>query len=265
MKQRSVFRILGLIAIMISLFAVSKFKPADTSPGDPSATLRAPPLKVASIAVENNRLVQAIDSNAIIIKKQKEEIKAVAATKATKKESKPVPLHKGFDSEKVTRSCITDYWDSQVGVREKTNNNDGKAVFSYFRNVGWKHPENLKPKERFYCGAFMGSSWLHCMESVPFVKSSLQLASVRFWEKGPAVAQAEAKPGDVVSLKGYSHVQGVYERHPNPTFPYYTTVTGNSSASPDDADQRGGVFKRDALWRDVKRVISVGKTLSIHS
>jgi hypothetical protein len=263
MKKSSIFRLFGLLAFVGLLVASTRFT-APSPKGEPSGIALVQP------TADTVKALVVVDTTAsIIIKKVEKKHSAKLASKTKTKteinqDKKSIVLHKGFSSVADTRTCITDYMRSQVGVREKTNNNDGKQVFSYFKTVGWKHPEQLKVKERFWCGAFMGTAWLNCMEKVPFVKSKVQLASVRYWQdKGPGVSKEDALPGDAVTLKGYSHVQSVYERHPNPTFEFYTTISGNTSPAADDSDQRGGVFKKTALWRDVKKVISVKKTLEL--
>lgn len=257
-----IFRILGLFAFAALLFASTRYHTAVLNDTDVGIALGQPAAKLegslASVSVQG-------DTVARLIKKQgqKKLAKVDDSSKKAKKIVEDKKLHIGYSNVADTRECIADYMLSQVGVREKTNKNDGLRVYGYFRDIGWKTPEKLKKNERYWCGAFMGSAWLHCMEKVPFVKSKAELAQVRKWENGPAVNKADADTGDAVTLKGYSHVQGVYERHPNPTFAYYTTVTANSSPEADDSDRREGVFKKTALWRDVKKVISLKKTLDL--
>jgi hypothetical protein len=258
MKNKSIFRVLGLFAFVALLFASSHFVPqmSSQSETDNVAILSQDDV----VAVQLDTVSTALKGHDAEMKKGLEsKVKAEVKKASVKKETKQVAAK----TTKELRACVTAYMESQVGVREKTNNNDGPAIYAYFKTVGWKTPEKLKPSQRFYCGAFMGTAWLSCLDSIKFVKSNVQLASVRYWERGPHISQADAQPGDAVTLKGYSHVEGIYTRHPNPTFKFYTAITANSSPEANDPDRRGGVFKKTRLWSEAKTVISLAKTAEL--
>lgn len=167
-----------------------------------------------------------------------------------------------------TRACIISYFESQTDVRETKNLNDGAAIDGYFAYIGLEHLN--KPKvsytSRYWCGAFMANGWLRCMEKVPFVKTNTRLASVDGWRydgKLALIDKTKAEKADVVSYRAFRHVEAVYDRHPNPTFPYFTAVAGNTTAPKEAKDKRQGVHIKTRLWRDIAQVISVRKTLEM--
>jgi hypothetical protein len=160
------------------------------------------------------------------------------------------------------RSCITDWMDNELGLREKSENNHPR-IHEYFSNLGWKNVEKLKAHSKRWCGVFVANAWLSCIGEIPWTKSNAALAQVAIWKKGPAIQKKEAKAGDVISLVTHSHVEGVYDRHPNPEFPYFTAVGGNTSAPPGDADRREGVHKKTRTWAEVNKVISLEQTLEM--
>lgn len=161
------------------------------------------------------------------------------------------------------RDCITEWMDSEIGLREKNNKNDHPRIDQYFTNLGWKNVKNLKAHTKAWCGAFIANAWLNCIEEIPWVKSNSSLAQVRTWKTGPSIPKSEAKKGDVISLATHSHVEGIYDRHPHPGFPFFTVVGGNTSAPPGDADRREGVHKKTRAWAEVNKVISLEQTLEM--
>ena len=160
--------------------------------------------------------------------------------------------------------CITVWMESQTGVIEKTNRNDGKEIDEYFRFIGLGRLKNAHFTARAYCGAFVANAWLHCLPRIPFVSSPAQLASVDAWRNATRyhISKSQAKPGDVVVFKAYRHVEGIVERHPNPNFPYLTVIGGNTSAEKGNAIQNQGVHRKTRLWRDISFVVSLEKTMS---
>lgn len=163
------------------------------------------------------------------------------------------------------RVCVKDFFKANLKVREKTNSNDGKAIDNYFRTIGWKNPQKLKARDKSWCGAFMGSAWLSCLDHKPhWVKNKAELAQVSKWKKGPNISKKEALIGDAVTLTSHSHVEGVYDRHPNPTFKFFESCGGNTSAPRGDSDTRQGVHVKTRSWQEINHVISLRKTL-MHS
>lgn len=160
--------------------------------------------------------------------------------------------------------CITSWMKSQVGVIEKTNRNDGEEIDGYFAFIGLGRLKNASYTARAYCGAFLANAWLRCLPRIPFVSSSAQLASVDAWKRATKchTTKEKARAGDVVVFRAYRHVEGIIERHPNPSFPYFTVVGGNTSAEKSNKIQNQGVHKKTRLWRDISHVVSLEKTMS---
>ena len=159
------------------------------------------------------------------------------------------------------RECVTEWMAQEIGLREKTNKNDHPRIDQYFKNLGWKNVQHLKAHTKAWCGAFISNAWLSCIAEIPWVKTNASLAQVRTWKSGPAIQKRDAKPGDVISLTAHSHVEGIYDRHPNPEFPFLTVIGGNTSAPPGDSDKREGVHKKTRAWAEINKVISLEKTL----
>lgn len=161
-------------------------------------------------------------------------------------------------------NCITHWMQTQTGVIEKTNRNDGAEIDEYFRFIGLGRLKSAHFTARAYCGAFVANAWLHCLPRIPFVTSPAQLASVDAWRNATKyqIVKAQAKAGDVVVFKAYRHVEAVLERHPNPNFPYLTVIGGNTSAERGNAIQNQGVHRKTRLWRDISCVVSLEKTMS---
>jgi len=182
----------------------------------------------------------------------------------------PEPVNLSEQAEFATRSCIVNYYESQaaLSIIEQTNRNDHQAINDYFEFIGLHRLNNPGTSylARAYCGAFLANAWLRCMPSVPFVKSNARLASVDGWRydgKAALTTKEKAEKGDVVAFRAYRHVEGIIDRHPNPTFPYFTVVGANTSAPKELKEKRGGVYKKTRLWRDIGWVVSVEKTLQL--
>ncbi len=160
-------------------------------------------------------------------------------------------------------NCITAWMESQVGVIEKTNRNDAQEIDEYFTRIGLGRLKKAHFTARAYCGAFLANAWLNCLPRIPFVSSPAQLASVDAWRNATKyhTTKANAQPGDVVVFKAYRHVEGIVERHPNPNFPYFTVVGGNTSAEKGNRIKNQGVHRKTRLWRDISHVVSLEKTL----
>lgn len=160
------------------------------------------------------------------------------------------------------RTCVKNYYDSQCFVREESNRNDGSEITGYFHYIGIKYLDHASADKRRWCGAFQANAWGHCGISIPFVKTMAALASVDAWSRAKIyqVTINKADTGDIVSYK-FRHVEGIYERHPNPSFPYFTACGGNTSAPRAYRHERDGVWKKVRMWREVARVISLEKVL----
>ncbi len=158
------------------------------------------------------------------------------------------------------RECVKSWMANELGLREKTENKHPR-IDEYFSNLGWKNVAKLKPTVKRWCGVFMANAWLNCIEDIPWANSKAELAQVRKWKTGPQVQKRDALPGDVISLTTHSHVEGIYDRHPNPEFKFFDAIGGNTSAPPGDSDRREGVHKKTRMWAEVNKVISLEKTL----
>lgn len=163
----------------------------------------------------------------------------------------------------ATRKCVKEFYDSQTYVKEKTNRNDGVEIDAYFHRIGLKSLDNATAAHRRWCGAFQANAWLNCKVKIPFAKYPAYLASVDTWNKAVKyqVVFTKADTGDVISFK-FRHVEAVYERHPNPAFPYFTSCGGNTSAPKGSNSNKEGVWKKTRMWREVARVISLEKVLT---
>lgn len=162
-----------------------------------------------------------------------------------------------------SRDCITNWMEGELYVREQSNRNDHPRIDEYFNQLGWKNPEKLSSNTKAWCGAFMANAWLNCIGDIPWVNLNATLAQVRVWKTGPRIEKQNARPGDVVAITAHSHVEGIYEVHPNPTFKYLTVIGGNVSAPPGMSDKRQGVHKKTRTWTEVSRVISLEKTIEM--
>lgn len=166
----------------------------------------------------------------------------------------------------AARKCIVKWAAGEVGLRERTNRNDHRRINEYFSNIGFKGIEKKPGSYKAYCGAFAANAWLNCIPKVPFVKTPARLASVDGWRndgRAARIEQKEAEPGDVVSFSLHRHVELVYERHPNPTFKFFTSIGGNTSAPPGEADTREGVHKKTRMWSEIQAVVSLKKTMQM--
>lgn len=156
------------------------------------------------------------------------------------------------------RACVKQFYDDQSHVKEVTNSNDGAEINAYFKNIGL-NLDHARARDRRWCGAFVANSLKNCHVKSP-TKSWAALAGVRTWHnlKSKHIEKRLADTGDVVEYK-FQHVEGVYERHPNPAFPYFTACGGNTSAPRGSGSLKEGVWKKPRLWRDVNTVTSLAK------
>lgn len=164
------------------------------------------------------------------------------------------------------RLCIVRWMANEVGLVERTNRNDNPRINEYFENIGFTNMKNKKASHKAYCGAFMANAWLSCGVEVKFVSKPSRLASVDGWRQDGAsckINQADAEIGDVVSFALHRHVEGIYEKHPNPNFQFFTSIGGNTSAPEGHHDSREGVHKKTRMWSEIQSVISLNKTMSI--
>jgi hypothetical protein len=182
----------------------------------------------------------------------------------------PEPNNLQEQAEFATRSCIVNYYESQaaLSIVEQTNRNDHEAIDGYFAFIGLErlNKPGTSYLARAYCGAFLANAWLRCMPRVPFIKFNARLASVDGWRysgKAALVSKDKADKGDVVAFRAFRHVEGIIDRHPNPTFQFFTVIGANTSAPRELKEKRGGVYRKTRLWRDISHVISVEKTLQL--
>lgn len=156
------------------------------------------------------------------------------------------------------RECVKQFYDSQSHVMELTNSNDGAEINAYFKNIGL-NLDKAKARDRRWCGAYVANSLKHCGVKCPY-RNWAPLAGVRNWHnlKKFHTEKRLANTGDVAEYK-FPHVEGVYERHPNPAFPYFTASGGNTSAPRNAGSNKEGVWKKTRLWRDVNTVTSLAK------
>ncbi|GGD45178.1 hypothetical protein GCM10011514_06550 [Emticicia aquatilis] len=164
-----------------------------------------------------------------------------------------IPSNTGIDS----RKCVVDWWESQLYVKEKTNRNDNPQIDVYFKNLGfnttkyyWTH--------KMWCAAFVSNGYLACGIKLPF-KNSLAPA-VFNWNNAKAfhISKLDAKPGDVVTYTWGSHIEGIKEWIPNPKYPFFTPIGGNTKP-PKGVEGTQGVWQKNRLKVEVRNVISLIK------
>jgi hypothetical protein len=156
------------------------------------------------------------------------------------------------------RECVKAYFDSQLHVKEVSNSNDGVAISQYFKNIGL-NLDRAKASERRWCGAFVANAYLHCNVKCP-TRSWAALAAVKNWNALTKyhVDKRDADVGDSIAYR-FQHQEGLYEKHPNPAFPYFTACGGNTSAPRGSGSNKEGVWKKTRMWRDVASVTSITK------
>ncbi len=154
------------------------------------------------------------------------------------------------------RRCVIDQaeFDAKY-VREETNRNDHPRIYAYFKAVGFKTPEKMKPSERAWCGAFVGAILKWCGVAVANVKNVAATVSWvtagKKYIKDPRTVPPE--PGDVSIYNfskrrtGADHVEFVKYWHPNPKFPYVDIIGGNTS-DPKKKKSYGVIAKTRLKW-----------------
>jgi hypothetical protein len=169
----------------------------------------------------------------------------------------PEPIIKSQSVEQK-RECVKAYFDSQMHVKEATNSNDGVEINAYFNNIGL-HLDKAKASHRRWCAAFIANGYKQCGVKCP-TRSWANLAAVKTWNSLTKyhIDKRDADVGDSVSYS-FQHQEGVYERHPNPSFPYFTACGGNTSAPRGSGSTKEGVWKKPRLWRDVNKVTSLAR------
>jgi len=131
---------------------------------------------------------------------------------------------------------LTDVYESQIGVREKTGNNDGVDVEKYLKSTGLG-------KGNPWCAAFV--HW--CLNQAG-IKNNITAWSPTAYDKNKIVYKngwkKEFKPGHVftlyyANLKRIGHT-GFVNKKVNSTV--VETVEGNTN--PEGSREGGGVYKR---------------------
>lgn len=137
----------------------------------------------------------------------------------------------------VHQTCVVQTYNSQVGVRELTGNNDGKEVEMYLKSCGLG-------KGYSWCAAFVKWCFSQCGIPTPGMNAWAATAqsSVLIYKNGKFLS--EPQPADVftiwsISAKRVSHT-GFHDHRINTSF--YNTVEGNTN---DGGSANGdGVYRR---------------------
>jgi hypothetical protein len=157
----------------------------------------------------------------------------------------------------ASRACVIEIAQKEADakVSEKTGRNDGERVFAYLRAGGMKNPEKVDSKSRSWCGGFV--SWV--LKACGFDLSKIRnpLATADWVAAKGSVRHGVPLPGDLVLFNfsgrkaGADHIEIAYAYNPNPRFPFFTTIGGNTS---DPARKAGnGVYMKPSR---LKRQIS---------
>lgn len=149
------------------------------------------------------------------------------------------------------RLCLKSTYESQVGVREVTGNNDGFDVEKYLASA------NLGPGYA-WCAAFVNWNYLECDLPTPnqaqawvpswFPRSKLIYVRGEFQHLNP-------QPGDVIGIwfssKGRLAHIGIYDREDDT---YYYTVEGNTN---EEGSREGdGVYRKRRIKRQIHSIAS---------
>lgn len=150
-----------------------------------------------------------------------------------------------LDKSTQIREEIIQLAESQLYVREKTGNNDGKEVERYLRSTGLG-------KGYAWCAAFV--TWLHDEVNIPNPQSAWSpdwfRTNVVYRLNDPRLISFRARPGQVFGLyyeskKRVAHV-GIITRE---TRLHYETIEGNTNAA--------GSNEGDGNYRKIRRKESI--------
>lgn len=148
---------------------------------------------------------------------------------------------------------------AEMHVKEAKNRNDHPRIHAYFKSVGQKS-EKRAWQYNMWCGAFVGYVFIQC--GVNVMKLVGNPAATVDWlvDKRLRLPPGESPaPADLClykyNRKGKNKVDHIglsTDWPPNPRFPYFTALDGNTSAPKSAASNRQGVWEKARLKTDVK-------------
>lgn len=141
-------------------------------------------------------------------------------------------------------------------VKEKTNHNDHEMINVMFEKIGYPNMRKAAWTSRMWCMAFVQ----YCF-TVNNVKTGIKgPAAVVNWKaaKEKHISTTKApKNSDVAIFMWGSHGGLVADPHPNPAFPFITTIEGNTSAPKGEANQHQGVWNKTRLRKEIRYFVRV--------
>lgn len=149
------------------------------------------------------------------------------------------------------RVCIKNSYDSQVGIRELTGNNDGKEVEKYLASCGLK-------KGFPWCAAFVNWNLLECGISLdisgPAYVPSYFKKSWLVYERG-SINKRPPQSGDLIGIwfesKGRLAHIGFFDRSEGD---FYIIVEGNTN---EEGSREGdGVYRKKRLKKQIHSISS---------
>jgi hypothetical protein len=158
-------------------------------------------------------------------------------------------LLSSFTDRAVLRSCVINAITKEVGVKEKTGNNDGKRVEFYLHSVGLT-------KGASWCAAFVHCWLTHCgvANTITAWSPTAHNPNNICYFKGKTVKTPE--PADVFTLysitKRRIHHTGFFVRKINSHI--YETIEGNTN---NDGSANGdGVYRRKRSFHQTYSITS---------
>lgn len=149
-------------------------------------------------------------------------------------------------------------------VKEQTGHNDGERIFEYLRAGGMQHPEKVAWQNRPWCGAFVSYILKSCKYDLSKITNPLATAQ---WVLAKGVVKnGIPESGDLVLYNfsgrraGADHIEFCYVYNPNPRFPFFTTIGGNTS-DPSYKSGDGVYVKPSRLKRQISYVYPLKKLL----
>lgn len=149
------------------------------------------------------------------------------------------------------RTCVQSCFQSQLGVREATNNNDGEPE-KYLKSVGFG-------KGAAWCGAFVHWTLYQCIgdEIYQFLPTNKAFAWTPNYVKDVSRFTDNPKPGDLITIyfssKGRVAHVGFVDAYPEGN--QVVTIEGNTNQA--GSREGDGVYRKYRLKKQIYRFVNV--------
>jgi hypothetical protein len=161
--------------------------------------------------------------------------------------------------ERANADCVLEIAQKEAvaKVREATGRNDGERIYEYLRAGGMKNPEKVNYKFRAWCGGFV--SWVLKACGFDLAKIRNPLATADWVAAKGSKRHGVPMAGDLVLFNfsgrkaGADHIEICYDYLPNPRFPFFTAIGGNTS-DPTRKSGDGVYLKPSRLKRQISYV-----------